>query len=107
MPTYIYPNSIDFSSYSMNEYHRTNNITVNNQSTDQCTLIDPQCKVLNIPLSNQINDSNSTCLSNSFTAGSCCSLHTEAFFINSSREGENDKINFLIDLTDGTVSLPF
>jgi len=105
MPTYIYPNSIDFSSYAMNQYRQINNIPLNNQTLDQCTLTDPQCKPLNIPLSDQINDSNSTCLNDAFTAGSCCSLYTEAFFANSSRESENHWTEFLIDLTDGTVSL--
>ena len=90
MPTYIYPNSINFSSYAMNEYYQINNIPPNNQSSDQCTLNDPQCKILEIPLSDQINDSNSTCLSDSFTASSCCSELTEDFFVNSSYEGENN-----------------
>jgi hypothetical protein len=107
MPTYIYPNPIDFSSYAMNEYRRINNIPLNNQTVDQCTLIDPQCKALNIPLSNHTNDSNSLCLSDSFTASSCCSLQTDVFFINSSSESENDLGKYLIDLTDGTVSLNY
>ncbi len=102
MPTYIYPNSEDFSSYAMKEYYRINHIPISNQSSEQCTLTDSQCQALGIPLSNQTDEWNSTCLSDSFTAGSCCSLHTDAFFVNSSRE--NDWTEFLIDLTDGTVS---
>jgi hypothetical protein len=104
MPTYIYPNSIDFSSYSMKQYYQINNISLNNQSLNQCTLNDIQCKILEIPLSDQINNSNSSCLSDSFTAGSCCSLLTENFFVNSSYESKNNPTEFLIDLTDGTVS---
>jgi hypothetical protein len=102
MPTYIYPNSIDFSSYAMNQYDRINNITRDNQSSQQCTLTDPQCQTLDIPLS---NESISTCLSDPYTASSCCSLHTEEFFLNSSHDGTNDWREFLVDLTDGSVSL--
>ncbi len=104
MPTYIYPNSIDFSLYAMKQYYQINNIPLNNQSSDQCTLNDLQCKILETPLSDQINDSNSSCLSDSFTASSCCSSITERFFVNSSYEGENNPAEFLLDLTDGTVS---
>ena len=103
MPTYIYSNSIDFSTYAMNEYNKINNISFN-QSIDQCTLNDPECKILDIPLSNQINDTNDTCLNNLYTASSCCSLHTDNFFLNSSYEAQNNWGKFLIDLIDGTVS---
>ncbi|CAF0826530.1 unnamed protein product [Adineta steineri] len=104
MPTYIYPNSIEFSSYAMNEYNKINDIPIYNYS-DQCTLTDPQCESLNIPLSSQDNVSNNSCLDNSYTASSCCSLHTESYFVNSSRDGENDWTEYLIDLIDGTGSL--
>jgi hypothetical protein len=93
---------MDFSSYAMSQYYQTNNIPLQNQSSEQCSLTDPECQALNIPLSNQINNSDNTCLSDLFTASSCCSLHTEAFFVNSS-DG-SDWRKFLSDLIDGTVS---
>ncbi|CAF3576152.1 unnamed protein product [Rotaria sp. Silwood1] len=102
MPTFIYPNSKDFSTYAMDRYYQTNNISMHNQSSDQCTLNDPQCKILNEPFLNQINDSNETCLSDSFLASSCCSLHAEAYFVNSSRESESDRAKYLSDLIAGT-----
>ncbi|CAF2615030.1 unnamed protein product [Rotaria sp. Silwood2] len=102
LPTFIYPNPKDFSTYAMNQYYQINSISIHNQSTEQCTLNDPQCKILNTPATNKINDSNETCLSDSFLASSCCSLHTEAFFLNSSSESENDQIKFLSDLISGT-----
>jgi hypothetical protein len=105
MPTYIYSNSIDFSSYAMDQYYHINNITIYNQSSEQCSLSDPQCKALNIPLSTQTSGLNDTCLSDSFTAASCCSLHTEGYFANISSASENSWTAFLSDLIDGTVSL--
>ncbi|CAF1163517.1 unnamed protein product [Rotaria sordida] len=102
MPTYIYPNSVDFSIYAMDQYYEINNIPINNQSSEQCTLNDPQCKILDIPFSNQIIDSNETCLNDSFLASRCCSLQTDAVFVNSSRESENDQLKFLSDLIAGT-----
>ena len=102
MPTYIYSNSIDFPTYAMDQYHQ-----MDNQSSEQCTLSDLACQALALPLSDQEDNLNETCLSNSFTAASCCSLHTEAFFVNSSRESASKWTEFLSDIIDGTVSLKF
>ncbi|CAF3775744.1 unnamed protein product [Rotaria magnacalcarata] len=87
MPTLIYPKSTDFSIYAMDQYYQINNISKTNESLGQCTLNDPRCKILNQPFLSQKNESIDTCLNDSFTASSCCSLHTEVFFVNSSREG--------------------
>ncbi|CAF3882410.1 unnamed protein product [Rotaria magnacalcarata] len=102
MPTLIYPKSTDFSIYAMDQYYQINNISKTNESLGQCTLNDPRCKILNQPFLSQKNESIDTCLNDSFTASSCCSLHTEVFFVNSSREGESDWKKFLSDLIDGT-----
>ncbi|CAF3271883.1 unnamed protein product [Rotaria socialis] len=102
MPTLIYPKPTDFSIYAMDQYYQINNISKSNESLGQCTLNDPRCIILNTPLLSQKNESNDTCLNDSFTAGSCCSLHAEAFFVNSSSEGESDWRKFLSDLIDGT-----
>ena len=104
MLTYIYPNSIDFSIDAMNQYNRSHNKSSFNHSTEICSLSDLQCQVLDLPLTDNNNDWNTTCLNNSFTAASCCSLLNDVFLKNSSHEGENDWREFLIDLTDGTVS---
>lgn len=104
MPTYIYPNSIDVSIDAMDQYYQKHNRSFFNDSSEFCSLADVQCHVLDLPLTSDIHDWNITCLNNSFTATSCCSLHNNAFLKNSSHEGENDWREFLIDLTDGTVS---
>jgi hypothetical protein len=104
MPTYIYPNSIDFYKYAMNEYSEQYNPIVLNRSFEQCSSSDPECQALEIPLTNQENYTNSTCLDNPYTASGCCSLYTNAFFENSSSQIENDWRKFLIDLFSGTVS---
>ena len=51
------------------------------------------------------NESNDTCLSDSFTASSCCSLHTESFYVNASHG--RVWTEYLSDLIDGTVSFHF
>ena len=104
MPTYIYPNSVEFYSYAMKEYHRQYGQIESNQSYGQCSLIDPECQALEIPLTDRENFTNSTCLDNPFTASGCCSLHTNTFFVNSSSTIESDWTKFLIDLFSGTVS---
>jgi hypothetical protein len=91
----------------MNQYNHIHNIPIYNQSSEYCTLSDKKCKNLSIPLSDHVDDWNDTCLNDSFTAASCCSLHAEGFFVNSSRESEANSIGILSDLIDGTVSLNF
>ena len=99
MPTYIYPDPVNFSTYTMREYYRLQHKTYNDSSSE-CKLIDPECQILS---SNNYSDGINTCLSNSYRASSCCSLLTEERFVNSSQEGERDWKEFLLDLTDGTV----
>lgn len=99
MPTYIYPNPIDFSTYAMTEYYKLQN-QIYNESSSECKLIDPQCRILST--NDNYSDTSETCLSNSYRASSCCSLLTQEYFVNSSKEGENDWREFLLDLTDGT-----
>lgn len=87
----------------MNQYYQSYNQTgYDNKSDDECSLTDPRCDVLNRPFILQINP-NDTCLSNPFTASSCCSLHTQAFFVNSSRDSDWKKT--LSDLISGTVCI--
>ncbi|UJR31263.1 hypothetical protein I4U23_018763 [Adineta vaga] len=102
MPTHIYPNSIEFSSYAMNEYYQNHGGSRDNTSNDICTLSDPQCKLLNKPISDEGSNVYGTCINNTFTASSCCSLHTQSFFVNSSSESENHWTEFMIDLIDGS-----
>jgi len=104
MPTYIYSKPVDFYRYAMDKYYQQHNLPLSNQSFEQCSLADPQCQALEIPLTNQENNTNATCLNDPFTASSCCSLHTETFFVDSSHKNENDWTKYLIDFFDGTVS---
>ena len=105
MPTYIYPNTEDFSAYAMNQYYQMNNIPMPNKTSEQCTLFDPQCENINTPPSDRMNDTDNTCLTNPFFAARCCSLQAEAFFVNSSRASKSDWRDLLSDFIDGGVSL--
>ncbi|CAF1242481.1 unnamed protein product [Adineta ricciae] len=102
MPTYIYPNSIEFSSYAMDQYYQTTGSSKDNTSDGICTLSDPRCALLNKPISDNHSDISGTCINNTFTAGSCCSSLTHAYFVNTSSDAENAWTEFLIDLIDGT-----
>lgn len=93
LPTYIYQDLEDFSSYAMDQYNHF-------YGSKQCNLTDPECSILNKPINQSTSDSN-TCLNNPYLASSCCSLHTEAFFINSS--SNKDWTKSLGDVIDGTV----
>ena len=90
----------------MNQYYEINNISFVNLTAEQCSLTDPQCTAVNVPLYDEVNRRNETCLDDTFTASSCCSLHNNAFLTNSSSLEKNDWRRYLTDLIDGTVSEP-
>jgi hypothetical protein len=103
LPTYIYTDSSDFTVYVMNQYNRTSVI----YAPDYCTLHDEQCTVLGMPSNGEENSSNATCLGNTFTASSCCSLHNDAFWTNSSHQNSLTWSKYISDMIDGTVRIAF
>lgn len=76
-------------------------------TSDYCSLTDPQCAALNEPLYSRTNESDSICLKDPLTASGCCSVQSQAFFFNSSRKAKTDWTAYLSDVIDGTVSQMF